>query len=608
VLILLGALVGLCLAYWLLLLNEQRVERKAYEAKRLFSFAPEDVREITIQREGERATSGERREQGGWTITAPYRVRANPLIWDRVARNLAELLSERTIYESAPENLEDYGLAEPVLNVDAKTGEGDSVAVSFGSMEPTQKYRYGLVEGGPLFLASTDQFFELDRSLNEWLRDRDLVKVGNDGIRRIAVAPFERKEDAPEGATGPETWKAFKPVAAERREDGLWYIVEPEPAVADQKTLNELAAEIQYVKGREYVDAPENLTDYHLDPPKSRVTVKTGASGEEQTFFVGGFSTGEDTEGGVFVKREDEPAVFVVDAQMVTLFPKTPTAWNEKRVVTRSGTSITSIEYWAGEQHFKLETAEGQPWRLVEPREEESDQAAVSQFIGALLNAKGTDYWPEAKSEFGLDDPIIRMHVGFGEESADIRVGALTEDEKARYVTQDTGDVVALPIEQVEKLVVAFTDLVAKGLLHFRESDVNEVSLIFEGTSYIFARGESAWKVAEPAGKVWESQSDMRALLDGLSGMRAVAIEECPAPADVAPYGLDEPVLTVRLTAREKADNENQAIIGPLVIGSLCEDDPHQRYAMAAGRLDLFRVKQDIIDTVRDALRGVVDD
>ena len=610
VLILLGILAVLCLAYWLVLLNEQRIVQKQYESKRLFSFAPEAVTSITIQREGEKATSGERRQQGGWTVTAPHSVRANPIIWDRVARNLAELLSERNVYESTPGNLEDYGLADPVLKVQGATDGGESVTVSFGTMEPTQKYRYGLVEGGPLFLASTDQFFELDRDL-QWLRDRDLVKVGAEGIQRIAVAPFERLETAPEGATGPETWKAFKPVAAERRPDGLWYIVEPEPAVADQEILNKLAAEIQYVKGREYVDAPENLADYQLDPPKSRVSVRTpGSEEEEQTFYVGSFSTGENTEGGVFVMRKDEPSVFVVDAEMVTLFPKTPTAWNEKRLVTRPGSSIKSIEYWAGEQHFKLATAEGQPWRLTAPRDDESDQGAVSQFIGTLLNSKGAEYWPEPKPEFGLDDPIIRIQLGYGteDESADIRVGALTEDEKARYVTQDTGDVVTLSTDQVEKLVVAYTDFLPKGLLQFRESDVNEVSLNFEGTSYMFARGESAWKITEPAGKVWESQSDMRALIEGLSGMRAVAIEESPAPADLAPYGLAQPVMTVRLTARETAADGTQSIIGPLLIGKLCDDDPHQRYALAAGRLDLFRVKQDVIDTVRDALRGVVDE
>lgn len=607
VLILLGFLAGLCLAYWLILLNEERVEQRAYESKRLFDFEPESVQTVTIRREGERATIGERRAQGGWTVTAPHNVPANPIVWDRVAKNLAELLSERVVYETAPDDLENYGLAEPVLEVQATAGD-ESVSLSFGSMEPTQKYRYGLLEEGPLFLVSTEQFFELDRDLL-WLRNRNLVEKGAEGISRIEYARMARADDAPAVATGPDTWKESVPVVAERRDDGIWQIVEPEPAVADQQTLNKLAAEIQFAVGREYVDNPESYADYQLDPPKARIRVQTAGAPDLQGFYLGAFSTGENTEGGVFVMREDQPSVFVVDAEMVTLLPTTPTAWHEKRLITRPGSEITSIEYTAGEQHFRMETTEGRPWRLTAPRDEDTDQGAVSQFIGNLLNTTGVDYWPEPKPEFGLDDPIIRIHITYGQngESGEIRVGALMDDEKARYVTQDSGDVVAVPVEQVEKFVVAHTDFAPKGLLQFREADVTEVLLELDGESYRFKKGESAWLVAEPVGKVWESQSDMRALLEGLRTMRAVGIEKSTAPANLTLYGLEEPVLTVGLTTRDAA-GAGESVIGPVTIGSLCDDNPHQRYAMAAGRLDLFRVKQDIIDTVRDVLRGVVDD
>ena len=608
VVILLAVFVGLCLAYWLLLLNDQRVAQRALDAKKLFAFAPEEVSTVTIEREGEKATTGERREQGGWTISAPYNVPANPVVWERVAKNLAELLNERTIEETLPDDLKDYGLAEPVLEVTAKTKDGESVSLSFGLMEPTQKNRYSLLEGGPLFLVSKKQYFELDRDLL-WLRDRDLVKKGSQGISRIEYSRMARADDAAADATGPDTWKESITVVAERGDDGTWHVLEPEPAVADQDTLNKLASEIQFAVGREYVDNPESLADYQLDPPKARIRVKTDARDDMQTFYAGDFSTGDDTEGGVFVMREGLPSVFVVDAEMVTLFPKTPTAWHEKRLITRPGKSITALEYWAGEQHFKLESGKDVPWHLTEPREEESDQGAVSQFIGTLLNMKGANYWPEAKPEFGLDDPIIRIRVSFGdeEEPREIRVGALTEDESSRYVTQGTGDVITLTNEQVKKLVVVSTDFAAKGMLQFRPEDVDEVSLIFEGTSYLFKRGETAWLVAAPESKVWESQSDMRALLDALSDMRAVSVETSPAPADVTPYGLNAPVLIARLTARQTDANNKPIIVGPVTIGSLCKDNPHERYAMAAGRLDLFRVKQDVIDAVRDALRGVVD-
>lgn len=608
VLILAGLLAGLCLVYWLVLLGEERSEQRAYDAKRLFDFAPGSLKTVTIQREGERATVGERREQGSWTILQPYQASANSLVWDRVAQNLAELLSERIVHESAPDDLESYGLAKPVLKVNATTDSGEAIAITFGSMEPTQKYRYGLLENGPLFLASTDQFFELDRDFL-WLRDRNLINKGDAGISRIEFARMTRADSAPEGVVGPETWKESVTVVAERGEDGVWHILEPEPSVADQDTLNQVASEIQFAVGREYVDEPESYADYQLDPPKARISVFTAAADSKQTFYLGAFSTGQDTEGGVFVKRDDQPSVFVIDAQIVTLLPETPTAWHEKSLVTRGeGSAISSITYTAGEQHFRLATTERQPWRLTEPRDEEVDQGAVSQFISLLLNATGTNYWKESKPEFGLDDPIIRIEIGYGDdrEAADIRIGSLTPEGGARYVTQDTGDVTSLPVDAIEQFVVTYTDFAPKGLLQFRESDAKEVSLVFEGVNYRFTRGETAWLVSEPEGKIWESQSDMRALLEGLRTLRSTGVERSTAPPNLVPYGLDDPLVVVGVSTRNTDGKET--VYGPVTIGSLCEDRPHERYAMAVGRLDLFRVPQDIIDTVRDVLRGVVDE
>ncbi|MCC6486717.1 MAG: DUF4340 domain-containing protein, partial [Candidatus Hydrogenedentes bacterium] len=475
-LLLLGTLALLCLAYWLTMVNEERVARNVEMAKRLFDFKPEDVSSITITREGEKATSGERREAGGWTVTAPYPVPANPVVWDRVATNLANLSNERTI-ETDAEDLEPYGLKEPILSVAAQTKEGKSVSVSFGKMEPTQKFRYGKLEDGPLFLAMTDQFFELDRDLL-WLRDRDLIKKEQEGITRIEYARMARADDAAEGATGPASWKESVSVVAERGSDGVWHILEPEPAVADQEVLNNLASEIQFAVGRDYVDAPENLSDYTLDPPLARVRVRAGSQEKLQSFFLGSFSTAKEDEGGVFVMREGLPAVFVVDAQMVTLLPKDPNAWHEKRVITRQGSDITGLEYTAGEQHFKLETVEGKGWQVVEPADIESDQTAISQFISELLSLKGANYWPEPQPEFGLDKPVISIRLTYKDvaEPASILVGAATPDGKSRYVTQDTGDVITLATEQVKKLEITTTDLAAKGLLACKQEEVQEVA------------------------------------------------------------------------------------------------------------------------------------
>ncbi len=53
------------------------------------------------------------------------------------------------------------------------------------------------------------------------------------------------------------------------------------------------------------------------------------------------------------------------------------------------------------------------------------------------------------------------------------------------------------------------------------------------------------------------------------------------------------------------ADGET---VGPLVVGDPAEDNPQHRFATAAGRSELLRVSQSLVNDVREALRGVVED
>ena len=97
---LLVVLLALCAGYWLLVRSQQQHKVDVVEAKRLFAFAPGDVTSITIQREGERASTGAHEPDGTWRITAPMAIPANSLIWDRVAKNVAELSNQRTVEET----------------------------------------------------------------------------------------------------------------------------------------------------------------------------------------------------------------------------------------------------------------------------------------------------------------------------------------------------------------------------------------------------------------------------------------------------------------------------------------------------------------------------
>lgn len=602
VIALLSAFLVLCVAYWLAVRTETQEKLAAVEAKRLFDVPPDAFTSITIEREGEKPTTGVR-DGNAWRIAEPYPVRPDNMMWERVSKNIAELRNERTI-EEGPADLSVYKLDAPRLTVRAKTTDGEQTVIRFGAMDPTQKFRYA-VYADTVFLVNPDQFFELDRDLTA-LRDRDLVKTGKAGITRIEFTPMRASKTgtAPDGR--PVVEEAVT-VVAQRNDKGEWEVLAPEPGTADQQMLNTLAGEMQFAKGRDYVDAPESLDDYRLDPPQARVRVQSGADGPIQTLYFGGYDRENKERGGVYVMQEGSPAVFVVDAAIVVNFPNAgPDAWREKRIVTRQGSDITSLRYQAGPQQFLLVKDPERGWRLKEPIERETDQAAVSRFIGELLSLKGTSTFVEQRPEFGLDAPAITITLTYEDlaDPAKIIVGARVPDQERYYVTQDSGVVTTLSQDEVDALAVTPKDFYDRRLISFNPSDAVEVDLTIDGARYVFTRGEQAWTVKEPADKVWESQDDMQAILDAFKSLSAASIDVETAPEDLALFGLDKPALIITITTKGPSDAEPTSTT--LRFGELCPDDDHLRYAMLDGRPHVYRVRQSPVSAVRNALRGVV--
>jgi hypothetical protein len=560
------------------------------------------VATVTILREGERASTGVRGPDGTWRITAPMDIPANSVIWDRVAKTVAELSNQRTI-EEKPADLAVYKLNEPRLKVSAVTKDGTTIDARFGEMDPTQKFRYAQLADGPVYLVSPDQFFELDRDLT-WLRDCELFRKDKAGIAHIEFTPMRVKQ-----GTGqkPEVEEAVT-VIAERDDTGTWSIIAPQPGTADQEMLNTLANDLQFARGRDYIDAPENLKDYQLDPPRARVRVRGEKGAELQTAYFGAYEPRTKENAGVFAMQEGRPSVFVVDAHIVSGFPQSgPDAWREKRIVTKQGSDIVSLKYTAGPQQFLLVNEAEGGWKIKEPQEEATDQAAVSRFIGDILQMKGTASYVERKPEFGLDVPAIRITLTYKgvETPAEILVGAAVPNTDRYYVTQDSGVVTTLENYDADKLAKSPKDFMARRLISFKKDAARDIALGLDDTAYVFARGEQAWKIQKPAGKVWESQDDMQAIIDTFAGLNAESVDTAAAPPDLSVFGLDKPTLSVTVTVQEEG-GATPTVLGPVTIGKLCPDDNHLRYAMVAGRPQVYRVKQAPVSAVRAALRGVV--
>lgn len=598
----------LCGAYFGMQHWRTREARQAAEAKRMFSFEAGDVRALEILRLNESPSAAERAPGQPWVMTKPDpSIVPLQLMWDRVAEHLAALTNERTIAEG-PGDAAQYGLDAPALTMDARLASGGGIRVKFGKPDPTESYRYAQADDGEIFLATKTGFFELNRSLND-LRDRFLLNDRESPLVRFEFARIwtGRKEAAMENPP-PVGTESVSVVLERSGKDAPWRMRAPVDAPVNQEEAGALVKQVQYAMGEGYVDTPAPLSEYGLDPACFRITVADVKDGTPQTVFIG--DAAEEKPGTVYARRADRNAVFLIDGHLLTLFPRSPDAFRERRLVTRSVSSIKKVDYRARDGNaFVLEKDAQGGWKVSQPEIAEVSPVAVSDYIAAFKWVECSSFPGGAPEQYGLTDPDVTITLTYeGEETPGVLRFKLAPNDAtgSMYVTQDTGEVVMLPKEGAGVLMADATRFRSRQLLRFSKADAQTIEFQLENQGYVLEKAHEQWVVKQPEKKLLENQSDAVALVDALAQLNAVG--EVKNPPEAAALGLDAPVFTVYVTTRPSGDLNAQATrLGPLAVGKTDPENSMQRYATSAGHPGVFHVKQELIDTVRETCKGIRD-
>jgi hypothetical protein len=617
---LLAALAALCLAYGFMVWFEQRTQVRQAEAKRVFSFEPEAIASVNVQRIDEAPAAAAREPGQPWKITKPNpTIEANQVVWDRLAKALAGLTNERTI-ETSPVDLTKYGLDKPVLTIGAVTTDGLQVLLNFGVAEPTQTCRYVAGQDNVVFLAPNKAFQEMDRPLS-LLRVPYVVTVGKEGITRLEYARIwtGRKEENPESKPQthtPEVGEESVTVAVEKSPDGKWQMVSPIQALANQEAVESLIKEVQFGVGRDYIEQPEDLSYYGLNPANARITIYSGVGSEPQTLLLGSLQSpsrkpGQDAnkkaEGGVFAKQASRPAVFVMDANVLALLPKTPDGFREGHLLTRPATDLQSIHYVTPDTDIVLENDPERGWRLTGPEEKNSDQLAVANFVLLLKALQGRGFPGDPRPEFGLDNPRISMALTFKSDPQplSIRVGASVPDTEQYYATQDHGVVTVLNSLDVAALTKTVFDFMKRWLMRFEKDEAIQLTLEFEGRKYVFEKIKGQWHLKEPVGRTLGSPRDVEALIEPWSALSAIAVEREMIPSDLSTLGLDKPLVTIAVTTSKRAGATPETSLGPVTIGNPVPNRWQRRYAITANDQAVYSIEQKVVDEIRETIRGI---
>lgn len=573
---------------------------QAWEAKRLFTFAPGDVTTLSITQLDGTPVEGVRGADGTWTFAGDHvSIPANGPLLDQLAAVVAATTIERPIAESAPDRAL-FELDVPKLVVEAGTKGGELVQLNFGGLDPTNRHRYAQLGDGPVFLARAEVYSALDRGLFA-LRDRRLFTNLGEGLTRV---DYERLPTETEGTADLE--ENIRRASAAIQESyakttsGEWRMTVPADARARQDRLRLLETALPKLEGHEYFDAPESLGDYGLSTPFARLTAY-GKDGIAQTLLLG-WMLDDPENPGWYVKRADQRSVVVVDGRFFSVVPNEPMAFREKRLFTGEAKNLRSVRYGRAGDEFTLTNDAEKGWTLAGAGAEETDQVAVSMYL-ALLKAIEGDVFPDGDTPAAFGEPRLTITFDFGTTApaTTIEVGGPVPGSSPiqMYARQDFGVVTTISFEKFQAIDAQAFDFRVKTFFTFDPARATGAELVVGGTRYRFVQSNGRWNVAEPAGQRLEAQAELAVFLNTLA-QTAVSGEANPTPSAEI-HGLDAPVLEVSVTL----GGPDLRTVGPIRVGNLKAAQARERFVTISGRTGVYYVDQGLVDAARRCVAAI---
>jgi hypothetical protein len=153
---------------------------------KFLSLNRDDVTKIEIKKKGGDDVVLTKGTADKWKLTSPKPLGADADTISGVLSTLSSVSSERLIEDKAAD-LKLYGLAEPVVEVNATLKDGNTKKLLLGDDTPASGAAYAMLEGDPrVFTVSSSTKTSLDKGMKD-LGDKRLLPVDFDKIAKVEV-------------------------------------------------------------------------------------------------------------------------------------------------------------------------------------------------------------------------------------------------------------------------------------------------------------------------------------------------------------------------------------------------------------------------------------
>ncbi len=441
----LALLVLAALGGWVWWSGEKKADQPADQKPRVFAFDKAKVKEIRLEPVGGEALLLTKAAEG-WRLGGPRETAAAATEVDGLISSLEGLEAGDTVAE-APADLKPFGLdparVKATLVVE---GQAQPLGLLLGGKSFDNAGVYAQRPGEkkvfviPAFLAGGLEKKPFD------LRDRDLLHVERDKVRKIEVA-------GPEGGFTLE----------KQGED--WAVTQPLRTAAGRWPVDGLLGTLEGLR-MESVAAEEaaDLKPFGLDKPLRTVTL-TLADGSARRLEIGSSPAPQKHHAREALSK----LVAVIPGALVDDLAKGLGNLRAKRLLDVSSYDVDGLEGKLEGQAVKLERRtekaadgfDGYKWKRTVPDAKELDLAKMDDALFKLtgLEAQAFVDQPGAAADYGLDAPVLELKAGLGKDRQAVTLTVGKKDGSA--FARRSGDDALLQLDpaKVDEAVQALKGL-----------------------------------------------------------------------------------------------------------------------------------------------------
>ncbi|HXX47064.1 MAG TPA: DUF4340 domain-containing protein, partial [Myxococcota bacterium] len=399
--------------------GEARRKEAETAAQQVFALDPNSVSAIEVST-ADGKSAHLTRAGSDWKIDAPVTYLADPDAVDRLLRALSKVQSIATI-SPAPADLGQFGLAtDGRRSVKLWTGAGDPRQLFIGGPAPVGGGRYLQLASDPgkIYTISATDLSGVTPTLVE-LRDKRLLRASSSSVDELTVR-----------ADG-------NLVAHVKKGESGWQVLEPEKLPGDEEQIRRALEELALARATGFADAPDEAQTAAFAKPELDL-VAHAPSGEEHLSIA-------KADGKTWLRREGDPVLLEINAQVPTGVPTHPFDYRLKRVLTLAGDQVHAVELAfprTGQTHrFELKDTD---WASTEPGVE-LKPLKVEDLVTAVESLEATSIEPAGvdRKTLGLVPPqaTVRALDAKGTELGLLSLGDASPTNGLAAISSQNSDV-----------------------------------------------------------------------------------------------------------------------------------------------------------------------